>query len=47
MRRLVWFAALLLAAVPAPALAQNTAQELQERRRRLEEIQSSFRSRRD
>jgi septal ring factor EnvC (AmiA/AmiB activator) len=29
---------LLIAAAPAPALAQNTAQELQESRRRLEEI---------
>ncbi len=37
MRRL-WLVVLLLAAAPAPAVAQNTAQELQESRRRLEEI---------
>lgn len=38
MRRLAWLLVLLLASVPVPALAQNTAQELQESRRRLEEI---------
>ncbi len=38
MRRFGWLLLLLVAAVPAPALAQNTAQELQESRRRLEEI---------
>ncbi len=38
MRRLAWLVVLLVAAVPAPMLAQNTAQELQESRRRLEEI---------
>jgi septal ring factor EnvC (AmiA/AmiB activator) len=37
-RRVGWLLLLLIAAVPAPALAQNTAQELQESRRRLEEI---------
>lgn len=38
MRRLAWLVVFLLAAAPVPALAQNTAQELQESRRRLEEI---------
>ncbi|HEX6089648.1 MAG TPA: peptidoglycan DD-metalloendopeptidase family protein [Gemmatimonadales bacterium] len=38
MRRFGWLLLLLVAAVPATALAQNTAQELQESRRRLEEI---------
>ena len=38
MRRLAWLVVLLLASTPVPALAQNTAQELQESRRRLEEI---------
>ncbi len=38
MRRFGWLLLLLVAAVPAPALSQNTAQELQESRRRLEEI---------
>jgi septal ring factor EnvC (AmiA/AmiB activator) len=37
-RRVGWLLLLLIAAVPAPAMAQNTAQELQESRRRLEEI---------
>jgi septal ring factor EnvC (AmiA/AmiB activator) len=37
-RRLAWLALLFLATAPAPALAQNSAQELQESRRRLEEI---------
>jgi septal ring factor EnvC (AmiA/AmiB activator) len=36
--RFAWLVVLLVAAAPAPALAQNTAQELQESRRRLEEI---------
>jgi septal ring factor EnvC (AmiA/AmiB activator) len=37
-RRFGWLLLLLIAVAPAPVLAQNAAQELQESRRRLEEI---------
>jgi peptidoglycan hydrolase CwlO-like protein len=40
MRRLLLALALCLVAAPAPVLAQNTSRELQESRRRLEEIKA-------